>query len=887
MAGSRIEDYELLGEVARGGMGIVYRARQRAPARIVALKMILPAHLDSLGAVHRFRAEAEAAASLEHEGILPIYAVGEHDGAPFYSMKFAEGGTLSARRDQFRDQPRAAAALTAKVARAVAYAHENGILHRDLKPGNVLFDSEGKPYVSDFGLAKWMQRESDLTQTLAILGTPFYMAPEQATDSHAVTAAADFYSLGAILYELLVGHPPVSGDTPLEVLHQAANQRPRRPRLTNRHIPPDLETICLKCLEKEPTARYVSAAALADDLERFCAGRTILARPAGPAKRTWRWTRRNPMLACLSLVSVAALSAIAAMFLFSFPKASAPTGRENLPVPDKSIAVLPFENLSDDKQNTYFADGVQEEILTGLAKVADLKVISRTSGMQYRDRAARNVRDIGAQLGVAHLLEGSVQRLEKKVLVRVRLIDARTDTNSWAHTYEHDQADIFALQSEIAKTVAGQLHAKLSSTEKAAIEKPATTDLAAYELYSRARALYADTTSNLSAMVKLPKAARLLDEAVARDSHFLLGWCLLSKVHGEIYFFGHDHSPDRLKLAKAAVDGALRFHPDAGEAHLALAYYYYHGFRDYSRARDELAIARRTLPNDAEVFEYASYAACREGRWEEATQSMERAVELDPRNFLSLQQLALTYQPQRRYADAERAWDRALEIVPGDPFIKISRAEIALDWRADIKPYQTTMAEVIAEDPNAAPDLEDPFYTLCERSNAAAERLLQNYPRGGVVYGGVNYPHAYWEGVVARWQGDTAKSRAAFTAARGSVAKTVENQPTSAQALSLLGMIDAGLGRKEEALREGRRACELLPISKDAISGTGLTVNLAQICAWTGEIDLAIELLTKVQRSPNYLTYGLLKLQPNWDPLRGDPRFAKLLEEATKPMVLK
>jgi len=253
--GSRIEDYELLSEVARGGMGIVYRARQRAPSRIVALKMILPVHLHSLGAIDRFRAEAEAAASLEHEGILPIYAVGEHDGAPFYSMKFAEGGMLSARIDNYRDKPRQAAALVAKLARAVAFAHEHGILHRDLKPGNVLFDSAGKAFVSDFGLAKWLQRECDLTQTLAILGTPYYMAPEQATDSRGVTAAADVYSLGAIFYHLLAGRPPIWGETPMEVLHRAAAEKPKSPRLTNSRISRDLETICLKCLEKEPGAR--------------------------------------------------------------------------------------------------------------------------------------------------------------------------------------------------------------------------------------------------------------------------------------------------------------------------------------------------------------------------------------------------------------------------------------------------------------------------------------------------------------------------------------------------------------------------------------------------------------------------------------------------------
>ena len=553
--------------------------------------------------------------------------------------------------------------------------------------------------------------------------------------------------------------------------------------------------------------------------------------------------------------------------------------RSALAAPVKSIAVLPFENLSDDKQNAYFTDGVQEQILTELARIADLKVISRTSVLQYKSGVARNLREIGEQLGVAYVVEGSVQRSGDKVRVNAQLIDARTDGHLWAEIYDRPLDDVFAIQSEIAKTIAGQLQAKISPSEQAAIEQPPTSDLAAYELYLRARALYSDTTSNLRAMEKLPKAVRLLDQAVARDPRFLLAWCLLSKMHGEIYFFGHDHTPARLELAKTAVQEALRLNPNAGEAHLALAYYYYHGFRDFARARNELAIARRTLPNNAEVFEYASYAECREGRWEDAIRDMERAVELDPRNVLSLQQLAITYQLLRRYPDAERTWDRALAIVPGDPYTRISRAQVALDWRADIKPYQTMRAILSAEDPSAVSDWDDPFYGLCERTDAAMNRILMEYPRDGIAYHGVNYPHAYWEGVVARWQGDSAKAKAAFAAARSELEKVVDEQPEFAQAISLLGMIDAGLGRKEEALREGRRACGLLPISKDALSGRGLAANLAQIYAWTGEKDLAIEQIEAIERAPNYLSYGLLKLQPQWDPLRGDPSFEKILAD--------
>jgi TolB-like protein/Flp pilus assembly protein TadD len=546
-------------------------------------------------------------------------------------------------------------------------------------------------------------------------------------------------------------------------------------------------------------------------------------------------------------------------------------------VPDKSIAVLPFENLSDDRQNSYFTDGVQDEILADLAKIADLKVISRSSVMLYKSGHPRNLREIGQQLGVAHVLEGSVQRATNRIRVTAQLVDARSDAHLWAQTYDRDLADVFAIQSEIAQAIADQLQAKLSPSEKVAIAQPPTTDLAAYDLYLRAQGLYADTSDQIHAKEKLPQAERVLTEAVARDPHFLLAWCLLAKVHCQIYFQGFDHTPTRLELVNSAVQTALRLQPDAGEGHLAFADYYYRGFRDYGRARSELVIARRTLPNNAEVLEYTGYIDRRQGHWEEATRSLERALELDPRNFLILQQLGLAYRVQRRYADEAKTYDRALTIVPGDPGTRISRAQVALAWRADIKPFQTMLATLIAEDPSVAPDVDDPTIALCERTAAAVARGLANYPRDGVAYNGVNYPHAYWEGVAARWQGDSAKAQAAFSAARSEVEKVVEKQPDFAAALSLLGMIDAGLGRKEEALREGRRACELLPISKDAVDGVVFAVNLAQIYAWTGEKNLALEQIEAVERVPNNLSYGFLKLHPRWDALRGDPRFEKIV----------
>jgi tetratricopeptide (TPR) repeat protein len=503
--------------------------------------------------------------------------------------------------------------------------------------------------------------------------------------------------------------------------------------------------------------------------------------------------------------------------------------------------------------------------------------------MQYKSGTPRNLREIGQQLGVTHLLEGSVQRASGKVRLNAQLIDARSDAHLWAQTYDRDLADVFAIQSEIAQRIAEELKAKISPAEKAVIEKPPTMDLEAYDLYLRARALYADTSDQHRAKENLPESVRLLDEVVSRDPNFVLAWCLLSSVHGTSYYLGLDHTPERLQKANAAVQAALRVNPDSGEAHLANALYHYRGFRDFKTARAELAKARQTLPNDAQVFFFSGVFDYRQGDWPTATRNIERAVELDPRNLLYAQQMALCYQPQRRYIDELRMWECALSIVPRDGVSRVSSACVAANSRGDMKPYQETISALLAENPDANRELDDPVYALRERTPTAAARVLSNYSRDGVFYYSVTYPHAYWEGVVARWQGDSNKTRSAFTAARSEMEKILQEQPDHAPALSLLGMIDAGLGRKEEAIREGRRACELLPISKDAVDGVAFVVNLAQIYAWTGEKDRAIEQLNAALKVPNDLHYGEMRLHPLWDVLRGDPRFDKLMEDAKKP----
>ena len=547
-------------------------------------------------------------------------------------------------------------------------------------------------------------------------------------------------------------------------------------------------------------------------------------------------------------------------------------------IPEKSIAVLPFENLSDEKENAYFAGGVQDEILTDLAKVADLKIISRTSVMQYKSGASRNLREISQQLGIAHVVEGSVQRSGKRVRVNVRLLDARTNRHLWGETYDRDLADVFAIQSEIAKTIAGHLEAKLSPDEKNAIERAPTSDITAFDLYTRANDLLLTRFSS-AARATLLQAIDLLDQAVARDPSFFQAHCLLALAHGELYWFGFDHTAARLALAEAAIQAASRLRPDAGETHFARAENLYRGYLDYDGALRELELARQTLPNDAGIFRLTGYIQRRQGRWEESTRNLERAVDLDPRNLIGVQELAFSFGMLRRYADKTSVLDRALAIEPNDVTTKATLASVQFDWKADTRPLHQMIDSVRATNPGAMSHIAETWLicALAERDGAAAKEALLACESPVLLLGdNVPFNHPFIEGVIAGMTKDSDKARTAFTAARAEQQKTAQAEPNYGPALCVLGLIDAGLGRKEEALTEGWHAVKLNPVEKDTVN-INMIKYLAMIAAWVGDKDLACEQLAIAISTPSALSYGQLKLLPFWDPLRGDPRFEKIV----------
>ena len=692
-------------ELGRGAMGVTYRATDTSLQRKVALKIIKTDIAErSADARERFVREARAAAALRHEHIATVYQFGMRleTGQYFYAMELIEGETLDERVHRAGPlDARSTIGIAQQVTSALAAAEKHGLVHRDLKPANLMLVNADDPEVMrsdqarskrskiralrksgipvvkiiDFGLAKAFHTATDpksLTHD-RFVGTPAFASPEQFEHS-ALDVRSDIYSLGETLWFALTGKTPFAGRT-LSEIHRAqkSNALPVE-QLKAAHVPHRLKSLLESMLAFEPASRP-GTRELAARLQR-----------CSPEVRSVRRTR--------AALAVATAIVFGVSTLFLAYRSRVENAALN-PAPDKSIAVLPFENLSPDPNNVYFADGVQDEILTRLASLADLKVINRTSVMQYKSGAARDLRKIGQQLGVARVVEGTVQRAGNRVRVNAQLIDVSTNRTLWGQTYDRDLADVFAIQSEIATSIARQLQASLSPREKTAIEQAPTSDITAFELYARAK----DLLASRNAKANLLEAADLLNQAVARDPSFFNAYCLLASTHDRLYFFGDDHTPARLALAEAAIEAAFRLRPDAGEAHLARAQNLYRGYLDYDAALAELEVAAKTLPNNASVFELKGYIERRQGKQEEAVRSLERAIDLDPRNSFTLQQIALSYRHLRRFAEEKSVLDRALAIEPNDVDTKLELAAVEFYWKADPRPLHQMVDSIRATNP--------------------------------------------------------------------------------------------------------------------------------------------------------------------------------------------
>jgi TolB-like protein/Flp pilus assembly protein TadD len=560
-------------------------------------------------------------------------------------------------------------------------------------------------------------------------------------------------------------------------------------------------------------------------------------------------------------------------------------------IPDKSIAVLPFENLSDDQQNTYLADGIQDDILSNLAKIADLKVISRTSVRQYRG-VERNLREIGAALGVAHILEGTVRRVGNRLRVNAQLINARTDAHIWADTFDREVTDLFLLQSDLAGQIASALRANLSPEEMASMQMHPTADLDAYELYLRARDLFRWSGSG-DPRENGEKALRLLEEALSRDPNFASAHALASRFHGELYWFGYERTRERLAKAKAEAETALKLRPELGDARLALAYYYYFGGRQYDLALREFDVARQATPNDAEIWDGIGAVERRRGRWDQAIAYFERAWQLDPRNASVIWNLGETYASLRRYDEAERMFVAGFDINNNAHLFPLMLGANVLKKNGKVDALEQAIQKIPSDfNPGGAVTTVAVRAALMRRDPEKAARILTasgltELNDGGIggmasTLDGYSFPKTWYDGWIARLRGDNAAAAQAFQNARESVEEDARVCASDEKSLSLLGLIDAALGRKEQAIAMAQRAAEILPIEKDAYDGPILATNLAVVYAQTGELEQAVSLLQKLVKIPNGTTPGLLKAEPEWDALRQLPAFQALLDDPGK-----
>ena len=918
----RFENYEVMLdedgkpiELGRGAMGITYKAFDVDLRIPVTLKLISEKYVGDESARLRFLREARAAAKVRHSNVASVFHLGRSSQGYFYAMEFVEGETLeSLIKRSGRLEVKVALEILSQAAAGLAAVDEEHLVHRDIKPTNMIVRLKESDRITakiiDLGLAKTVgdsMSESAISVIGGFAGTPEFASPEQFAGV-GVDIRSDLYSLGVTLWEMLTGQTPFKG-SPIEVMNQ--HQRAALPLEQLKGVPQPVVVLIEVLLEKDPLRRLQSPAELMNALPKVTDAvkarrtithqnlREIANRPLGASgKAIAILTNLQDVIAARSvrlilwpaLLLVIAVGAILVGSIFLKPRSPTPqTSRSSPPpitAPEKSIAVLPFESLTPNKNDTYFADGVQDEILSSLAKVSQLRVISRTSVMTFRPGSNRDLRSIARVLDVARVLEGTVRRDGNRVRITTELIDAETDKTLWSDSFDRDLTDIFAIQSEIAQTVVAKLSARLSPEEKSDIQEKPTENSVSYDLYLQAKTSITNSLFSTDAGDNGQRgfldAIALLEQATRLDSTFALAYCQIAKADDWLYSLHLDDSPKRRMHGDAAVNEALRLKPNLPETHLAAAFHLYTCYRDYQGARVHIAIAERALPNSAEAIALVGYLDRRQGRWAESTEALERACNLDPKNSELLFRLVQIYQNLHQYRDLERSLDRLVALEPENARWKVYKATIGFDEKAELRELRAALEAV----PSSMKNDEEIFSWLIElaiysREWTKARELVKSSSKEELPFSGWTLvPRVCLEIPIAKYQGEHPEMNAEFLAARNQVLRKVEGHPADATLLSALSKIDAYLGHKLEALQEAKRAMEMLPVSKDAFDGPALVDNLAIVCALTNEPDLAFQMLNVSIKTPaSSITYGELKLDPDWDPIRADSRFDKLLAQ--------
>jgi serine/threonine protein kinase/Tfp pilus assembly protein PilF len=875
--------FKLVKVLGRGGMGIVWLARDEELEREVALKFLPDLMIQDRALLDQLKRETKRCLELTHPHIVRIHDFVHDERSGCISMEYVDGETLSnlrAEKEQKIFEPDEIAGWLGQLCDALDYAHNHAkVIHRDLKPANLMVNQRGDLKVADFGIARSLiDSASRLTAEQSRSGTLVYMSPQQLNGERS-THLDDIYSLGASIYELLTSKPPFySGNIDRQICERVAPSMTERRKEFNiepAFVAKNWEEAVAACLAKDPSRRPQSAAEVAQRLQL----------PSGQARIGTTPHRKSSKRKPLLIAGVAAASVfVLAGAYFGMSKRYAKPVSPAPAIPEKSIAVLPFENRSEEKANAYFAEGIQDEILTRLSKIAELKVISRTSTQHYKS-IPENLPEIARQLGVAHILEGSVQKSGDAVRVNVQLIKATDDSHLWADTFDRKLIDVFSVESDVAKTVADQLRAKLTGQEEQVIAAKPTDNPEAYDAYLRGLAY---TLKTQYTPTRALGAQKYLREAVRLDPKFALAWALLSYVDAVGYRTQTLQPTAALgEEARQAAETALNLQPNLGEAIHAKGYYHYGCLKDYDTAVRYFEQARQLLPNNSRIPESLAYVARRKGQWDRSESYFNEAERLDPRNVLLLTERAFSYTCLRRFSEALRKLDQVLNITPDDVDTLTAKAVIA-QAEGDLPRAAAILAPLHPEgdDPQA---LEAQVYqAILERRPALIiSRLKERLAKPDPSWGYYNGEQRFWLGWAEEVAGDHDAAQASWQQARSELEPFLKEQRENDRLIGDLALTNMALGEKTAALALAQEAMALVPIEKDAIDGPGSIEILARVAARLGEPESAMAAIQKLLSLPyaNSLTVGvpltpaLLRLDPMFDPLRSDPRFLELTAE--------
>jgi len=872
--------YKLIKVLGRGGMGIVWLARDQELERDAALKFLPDLMIQDRSLLDSLKRETKRCLELTHPHIVRIHDFVQDERSGCISMEYVDGETLSNLRVEKKQnvfEPDEIASWIGQLCEALDYAHNRAkVIHRDLKPANLMLTKRGDLKITDFGIARNLADSvSRLTAEHVRSGTLVYMSPQQWSGERG-THLDDIYSLGASIYELLTSKPPFySGNIDRQICERIApsmTERRRELGIEPAFVPAIWEDTVAACLAKDPSQRPQSALEVAQRLQ--------LSSAQAPTRLVFSKRSKKKALLVAAIAAIFGLSLIG-LYFGAFTR-QAKLVSQAAAIPEKSIAVLPFENRSEDKANAYFAEGVQDEILTRLSKIADLKVISRSSTQHY-ESAPENLRDIARQLGVAHILEGSVQKSGDAVRVNVQLINAATDSHLWADTFDRKLTDIFSVESDIAKAVADQLRAELTGQEEQVIVARPTDNPEAYDAYLRGLAYTLKTGNNPANALA---AQKYLREAVRLDPKFALAWALLSNVDARGYFVGSLQATVSLREeARQAVETAFALQPNLGEAILAKGYYQYACLKDYDSALRYYEQARQFLPNSSRIPELLAYVARRRGEWERCESYFNEAERLDPRNVWLLTNHAFSYSILRRFPEALRKFDQVLNITPDDMDTLAYKAAV-VQAEGDL-PRAAALLAPLRPSADHTSALETQVYQaiLERRSAQIIPRLKDILAKPDPALGYHNGGLRFWLGWAQDVAGDHAAAQESWRQAHTELESFLRTESENYNLIEDLALTNMSLGDKTAALALSERGIAMLPIEKDAVSGAPPIETLARVAAQMGEPDRAIAALQQLLSIPGEgalerympLTPALLRLDPMFDPLRNDPRFQKLV----------